>query len=261
MAPLTLPWRREVEGFGGGRHGLRLRPRRHRGREGGVGIGARRDVGRVRPGPARSPPCARGRLRSARGLTSGRSVLTQLRGTGTLASAPFTDVTRAAEQTGGRACLRAGRPPAGRPSPPPAAPGSGCGEGTRGATAVLRGTGKTGNSRSDDLARGRPGGSAQAGLRLPHGASWAVRVLSCPCGGGVAQTCPAPREPAAYLLAHGAFLCVCSLSLLSRRPRGRCPPPACGGPGRPPPPVPGAARVGIRGLYGLMAALPTTALS
>lgn len=101
MAPLTLPRRREVEGFGGRRHGLRLRPRRHRGREGGVGIGARRDVGRVRPGPARSPPCARGRLRSARGLTSGRSVLTQLRGTGTLASAPFTDVTRAAEQTGG----------------------------------------------------------------------------------------------------------------------------------------------------------------
>lgn len=108
MAPLTLPWRREVEGFGGGRPSLRLRPRRHRGREGGAGIGARRDVGRVRPGPARSPPCARrarswaqGRLRSARGLTSGRSVLTQLRGTGTLASAPFTDVTRAAEQTGG----------------------------------------------------------------------------------------------------------------------------------------------------------------
>lgn len=257
MAPLTLPRRREVEGFGGGRPSLRLRPRRHRGREGGVGIGARRDVGRVRPGPARSPPCARrarswarGRLRSTRGLTSGRSVLTQLRGTGTLASAPFTDVTRAAEQTGGRACLRAGRPPAGRPSPPPAAPGSGCGEGTRGATAVLRGTGKTGNSRSDDLARGRPGGSAQAGLRLPHGASWAVRVLSCPCGGGVAQTCLAPREPAAYLLAHGAFLCVCSLSLPSRRPRGRWAwTDAPRGPTtvRPPPPVPGAAREGIRG--------------
>lgn len=159
-------------------------------------------------------------------------------------------VYRAAEQTGGRACLRAGRPPAGRPSPPPAAPGSGCGEGTRGATAVLRGTGKTGNSRSDDLARGRPGGSAQASLRLPHGASWAVRVLLCPCGGGVAQTCPAPREPAAYLLAHGAFLCVCSLSLPSRRPRGRWAwTDAPRGPttARPPPPVPGAAREGIRG--------------
>lgn len=142
------------------------------------------------------------------------------------------------------------RPPAGRPSPPPAAPGSGCGEGTRGATAVLRGTGKTGNSRSDDLARGRPGGSAQAGLRLLRGASWAVRVLSCPCGGGVAQTCPAPREPAAYLLAHGAFLCVCSLSLPSRRPRGRWAwTDAPRGPttARPPLPVPGAAREGIRG--------------